>query len=122
MLVLAFLLAGCAMGQGISPAVELQAKGWRFVQLLGSGNYSEAYDQLDSSMKAVMSEAKLREEWAALVVQLGPYVTVICTSLQETPPHYSVFVTTQLQRAVIDVRVVYTNDAEVVGLWFIPRD
>lgn len=115
-----FLLIGCAHGQGASPAVQLEARGRHFVELLVKGNYPEAYKQFDSTMKSAMPEAKLREVWTALPAQLGPFKRIIGTRLEKAPPYFAVYVTTEFEKATVDIKVVYNSDNEVSGLWFVP--
>lgn len=122
LLLMLFLLTGCAKGQGASPAEELEARGRQFVELLVNGNYPEAYKQFDSTMKSAMPEAKLREVWTNLLAQLGPFERIIGTRLERVPPYFAVHVTTLFERATVDIRVVYNQDNEVSGLWFVPAD
>lgn len=119
-IVVSGLLPCCTYSQGVSPAVELETRGARFVELLSLCRYSEAYEQFGPGMRSVMSEQRLSELWVALVSQLGQFRGIVATYLTRVTPYYAITVTTHFECSTINIRVVYDTDREVAGLWFLP--
>jgi len=90
------------------------------VQAMAEGNFAAAVRPFDSTMAALMPEAKLRETWAALLTQVGAYRQQGATRIQKIGVYDAVFVTTEFERATIDVRVVLNGARQIAGLFFQP--
>lgn len=126
------LLAGCSSPAATStqtPALpastsaefdELIPLATAFVEQLAQGEYTAATTRFDASMQNVLPAAKLEETWEQVLGQVGAYQHQLGTHTDELQGYRRVFVTTQFEKAVLDVLVVFDAQGQIAGLFFQP--
>ena len=91
-----------------------------FVDQLAKGDYASATARFDAAMLKSAPEAKLKEIWEQLLGQVGAYQQQTGTHTAEAQGYRIVFVTTQFEKAAIDVQVVFNKQDQISGLFFKP--
>jgi hypothetical protein len=91
-----------------------------FFQCLVKGNYSECTDYFSKKMKQAMSARKLEQVWNDLQGQVGSYVKVTDMREDHIDGYDVIFVTTEFEEDLINIRIVFDEDRRVAGLWFEP--
>ncbi len=137
LVIASLLLAGCAQatpaptaipatqGAPTSPAgtnddafKDLIPASQAFVDQLVKGDFATAASTFDATMKGVMPEAKLKDTWNQLLAQTGAFQVQLATTTTTQQGYRIVLVTCQFEKAVIDVRLVYNDQAQISGLFF----
>lgn len=113
------LLAGCGGGEEATSTQDLAGKGAAFVTLLAEGRFDEAATWLDPTMAAAMSAAKLQEAWES-VAGNGAYQGQAGTRTAKEQGFEVVYVTCNFAQRAVDVKVVFDQQGQVGGLWFVP--
>jgi len=90
------------------------------VNLLADGNYAKAVENFDSTMKNALPSEKLQQVWLSLNAQAGPFVEQTGTREEKILQYDVIFVTCQFEKAVLDAKVVFNNDKQISGLFFVP--
>ncbi len=104
---------------GIKPMpIETLAKD--LVNSLASGEYKEAVENFDSTMKKVSPAEKLEEVWKSVIARSGPFVEQLGTRKEKIPQYDVIFVTCKFENAVLDTKVVFDHNKQIVGLFFVP--
>jgi hypothetical protein len=103
-----------------SSSTNFISAGTQFVDLMVKEDFAGAVGEFDSTMKGAVSEQKLREIWHDLQDQAGPYKKRLRTRVQILANYELVFVTCQFERTDLDVKVVFSADKQVAGLFFVP--
>ena len=91
-----------------------------FVDLLVMGDFSTAFSSFDDTMKNALPEARLKQTWEQLIAQVGAFQQQTGMRTTEAKGYFIVFVSCQFEKAAIDVRVVFNNQAQISGLFFSP--
>lgn len=114
--------SGCS-GQQSEPASthsDLTSNAERFVNLLAKGDFAGAVVGFDATMKKVMPEPKMRETWRAVTEQAGAFQKILGTRTGIQGGSEVVFVTSEFDQAILDIKVVFNGSRQVAGLWFSP--
>lgn len=112
-------LAGCLSN---TPAEEAEVLADRLVSVLAAGDYSQAVKQFDRTMRGRLPAPQLKAVWEQLISQVGPYQQQLATSVSSHDELTIVVVATQFEQSIIDIRVVYNQKKQVVGLFFVPSN
>jgi dienelactone hydrolase len=91
-----------------------------FVGLLSRGDSAGALKQCDGAMLAALPGAKLKEIWQSLTTQAGPFQKQLQTRTEKMAGYDIVFVTSQFEKAKVDIKVVLNSKRQVAGLFFLP--
>jgi len=91
-----------------------------FVESLVKEDFANAVKNFDSTMKGVMSEAKLQEVWQELLAQSGSFKKQTGVRQTQEQGFNIVFVTCEFEKSTINIKVVFNNANEISGLWFVP--
>ncbi len=118
--VLFVVLVACEQEQKIE-APDLTGAAKDFVGLLAKGDYADAVAKFDDTMKGVMPEAELEGAWQSLLGKVGRFQKVIGVSQKKEQGYDVVLVTCRFEKAELDIKVVYNNQRQVSGLWFLPK-
>jgi len=106
----------------ITDTVTSLAKG--FVDMLVKGDYATAEQSFDQTMKAAMPAEKLQHTWESIIAQVGPFKRQVGTrtekATQQGQQYDVVFVTTEFEKAMLDIRVVFNSTQQIAGLFFAP--
>lgn len=113
------LLAGCGGGEEATSTQDFTEKGAAFVTLLAEGKFDEAATWLDPTMAAAMPASKLQEAWGSLAGN-GAYQGQAGTRAATEQGFDVVYVTCNFAQRAVDVKVVFTEQGQVGGLWFVP--
>jgi uncharacterized protein len=119
---------GLAMAAGVAnnvaaaapPETNLVTRATELVDLMASGNFSNAVTGFDATMRAALPEAKLREAWQAVLKDAGPFKKQLCTRVAKQSGYDIVLVTCKFDRTTLDTRVVLDAKGQVAGLFFAP--
>lgn len=99
---------------------QLETMARDLVNSLVSGEYKEAVENFDSTMKKVLPAEKLEEVWNSVIAQAGPFVEQLGTRKEKILQYEAVFVTCKFENAVLDTKVVFDRKQQIAGLFFVP--
>jgi len=123
--VLVSLLTFCCMGlvacggrEQSAPGGDIGEKGKEFVSLLADGKFEEAAARLAPTMAAAMPPAKLEEAWKSLS-SFGAYESQSGVRSAKEQGFDVAYVTCAFEKGSVTVKVVFDQDGEVTGLWFV---
>lgn len=91
-----------------------------FFQYLVNGNYDECTNYFSKEMKRALPARRLEQAWNDLQNQLGQFVRKTEMREDKIDGYDVVFVTTEFENDLINVRIVFDEDRRVAGLWFEP--
>ena len=98
--------------------LETQARD--FVTLLAEQRFEKAVTYFDDTMKTALPAEKLKEAWNALPAQFGPFEKQLDSRKEKIAEYDVVYVTCKFQKDFCDVKVVYNNQKQITGLFFVP--
>ena len=113
-------LAGCGSTEEESRSEELTALATKLVESTVAGDFSTAVENFDSDMKDVFPSEMLRDTWNSLISQVGVFQKQTGTHMEETDSWVIIFVTCEFEYAMIDIKVVFSAENQVAGLFFVP--
>ena len=99
-------------------SIETLAKD--LVNSLASGNYKEAVENFDGTMKNALPVEKLQQVWDSIIAQSGPFVEQAGTRREKILMYDVIFVTCKFERGVLDAKVVFDGNKQIAGLFFVP--
>ncbi|MCD6202510.1 MAG: alpha/beta fold hydrolase [Bacteroidales bacterium] len=91
-----------------------------FLHQLMTEQYDSAVQQFDSVLTARLPASTLRVVWETLQKQVGSfqqyenYYTMTCA------PWFTVFLTCRFEKALLDLKLVYSRDQKIAGMFFLP--
>jgi len=91
-----------------------------FVQLLVEEDFSKAAQNFDATMKAALPEDKLAEVWKATTGQAGLFKQQLGVREEKFLGSDIVLVTCEFEKGPMDVKVVYNDEKQIGGLFFVP--
>ena len=91
-----------------------------FVELLTKGDYRNAIQDFDDTMKGAMPPEKLEESWQSLLGQVGSFKKQVSTKEVREQGFGVVYVTCEFERGTINIKVVFNSEKQISGLWFVP--
>ena len=106
--------------QDVAVTDELVQQAQEFVDLMTKGEFSKATRNFDSVMIKAIPEEKLEQVWQAIIKQAGKFIARKGVRTEEMPEFDIVYVTCQFENTSLDVKVVFSNDKKITGLWFVP--
>ena len=109
-----------ATAEVVAPALDTEARGRHFVELLSSERFAEAFAEFDEKMTAGLPQPQLEKVWRGLTSAAGAFVKieqvkVVKVGAYETAIVGCVFGTTNL-----DAKVAFDAQGKVAGLFFSP--
>lgn len=130
-IIITSLLAGCTQATNVPSATPAQTQsviGFEtlipaaktFVDQMVQGDFTKATSTFDQAMLNAMPEAKLKDTWQQLLGQVGAYQAQLGTWTEEVQGYKAVNVTTQFEKSIIDIRVVFNSQGQISGLQFKP--
>lgn len=119
-IVLTFGIVSCTKPAPMDFPVEVTDRAIDFVAKLAEEDYAGVTTYYDTTMRQQLPESKLAEIWQQLLIQTGPYVGILETRNTIVQDYDVVFVTTEFESLVLDIRVVFDKDKRVAGLFFQP--
>ena len=113
---IAGMLASGPLASQAPATATLVARAESFVDLLASQQFSKAVAQFDATMKAALSEDRLKTTWTGLLAQAGPFKQRVGARVEQQGTVSAVVVTCQFERGRQDVQVAFNPAGEVIGL------
>ena len=118
-LCVALLIGGCGSRRADSSRQNVP-DAERFVDLLAKGDFSDASQRFDETMRQALPPAKLQDAWTAVVGQSGPFRKRLETRTAREQGFDAVYVTCQFEKSALAVKVVFDGSHRITGLWFVP--
>lgn len=106
------------------PAGEWQktiALSKQFIDLLAKGQYDSAAVHFDATMSKAMPAAKLKEVWQSLQAQMGAFKAAGGVRTEMIQIYHVVYVTCEFEKGKLDAKVVFNQQNQIAGLFFIPH-
>ena len=97
---------------------ELEAMADEFVDFLVAGDYAACVAKFEEIMTRAMQEEKLRESWERLQRGVGDYKERLGVKVTRQQGFDVVYVPTQFEKRLMNIKIVYDEDGAVSGLWF----
>lgn len=104
------VLAGYA-----APAVDDAAVD--FVRTVAAGEYVQAVERFDGTMQAAMPAKALEGHWEELTNELGAFESAEYERTQHLGTFSAVFVRCQFENGTATLKVVYSLNGKISGLW-----
>jgi dienelactone hydrolase len=90
------------------------------VSQLAAGEFEQATEPFDATMRKVLSASKLKTVWEGTTALYGKFEKTGQTRVEAAAPYQIVFVTMQFSRGRLDAKVVFDKEDKVAGLFFVP--
>lgn len=113
-------MAGCGSAAEEPSPEELTAKATTLVESMTVGDFSATTEDFDSTMKSVLPPERIEEEWEALATNLGAFQEQTGTRIEGEDGYEVVYVTCEFEDSSVDVKVVFNDENQVAGLFFVP--
>jgi hypothetical protein len=121
-LILMMCVSFIACDQGQVPgASDFTKPGKAFVEMLVRGEYADAFAQFDTPMKDAMPVDQIKAAWESLLAQVGEFQKVTGVRQAKEQGYDVVYVTCAFEKSELNVKVVYNDEKEISGLWFLPK-
>jgi dienelactone hydrolase len=100
--------------------IDLVARAEALVDALAAGDMEAAVSDFDQTVAEALPADKLSELWDQLTTQVGAFQARLGIRTQTQEGYEIVYVVTAFERAALDVRVVFDDSGQIVGLSFEP--
>jgi len=91
-----------------------------FVGQLCKGDFADAVDKFDSTMRATLPVEKLRDTWKSVTAQYGQFKKHIKTSTGKLREYDAVILTCEFEKCAVEIRIIFNDIHRISGLWFGP--
>ncbi|NBG88673.1 alpha/beta hydrolase [Isachenkonia alkalipeptolytica] len=116
-------LGGCGeKEEKKAPEGEPLVTALRFVEELKDGKFEGATEKFGEAMAREMPKERLEQTWSQLEGQVGGFVEIQSQREEILQGYDVVYVTTEFQQALIDIRVVFGEEGWIEGLFFLPAE
>jgi hypothetical protein len=99
---------------------ELETKARNFVELLGSGEFDDAYGLFNEQMTEAITVEDLEAIWNDTINQVGEFKGVVKTRTATEMGYELVYVTTEFESASLDIQVAFDEESKIAGFHFFP--
>ncbi len=106
--------------QPVKDSNSLENMARDFVNLLVKEDFNKAVKNFDDTMKTALPAEKLKEAWNALPAQFGPFEKQLDARSEKVLSYDVIYITCKFQKDFCDVKVVYNNQKQISGLFFVP--
>jgi hypothetical protein len=90
------------------------------VQSLVDQNFSAVTEDFNETLKNELPPEELEEGWKATIDQMGPFKRQIGLRTEKEADANVVLATCEFEKGDIDVKIVYNDEQQIVGLFFVP--
>jgi dienelactone hydrolase len=97
---------------------DIQARAKSLVALLAKGDYANAGKDFDKTMKKVLPPKELEKLWKGLMEKYGALKKQQGVRTERGEKYEFVFVSCTFEKGPLDVKVVFTKDGEITGMFF----
>jgi uncharacterized membrane protein YhfC len=101
---------------------ELEAAARAFINQLASGDYQAATASFDDTMRSGLPPERLKGIWTEMAQQYGALQNIGEAQIAETGEYTAVNITTNFERAQVNLRVVYNQQGQISGFFQYPLD
>jgi len=115
---LAFSIVGAQ--EPAPPGPDFSKLARTIVLELATGQFGAAEAQFDAAMSQALPEAKLAQTWGSLVAQFGALKAIHDVRVVPQQKFWVAYVNCQFEKAALDAKIVFTIDAKISGLFFVP--
>ena len=98
-------------------ARDLESSANKLVDLLSKEDFAGVVAMFDATMKAALPEATLKQTWASVVQQAGPFKSRGSVRIAKEQGYDVVYVPCQFERANLNAKVVFGKSGEVAGFF-----
>lgn len=91
-----------------------------FIGQLFKGDFTNAVDKFDSTMRGALPADKLKDTWKSITTQYGQFKKHIKTSSGKLQEYDAVILTCEFEKSEVEVRVIFNDIHRISGLWFGP--
>lgn len=100
--------------------IRFKAAAKEVVDMMAAENFAGVREKFNAQMQSVLSEAKLRDGWAALKSGVGNFQRQLESQHARDSGFDVVEVMTEFERSKVRVRVTYDSESKIAGLWLGP--
>jgi pimeloyl-ACP methyl ester carboxylesterase len=97
---------------------DLEKAARSFVEILDKGEFAKATADFDATMQKVVPPDELKSVWQKVLDNDGAFKKQLSTHREKSGNVDVVYVTCQLARSKLDVRVVFDKEGKIAGLRF----
>ncbi len=102
------------------PAPDFSKLGRTVVLELATGQFEKVAAQFDAAMSQGLPEAKLAQTWSSLIAQVGSLKAINEVRVVPEQKYKVAYVTCQFEKTLLDAKIVFSADAKIAGLFFVP--
>jgi hypothetical protein len=102
-----------------SAAPNLDTVAITFVNLMEEGQFEAAAELFNTEMAEALPPQKLEATWNSLISNVGEFKEIVETRTTEEKGYRVVYVTYEFAKASLDIKVVFDEEAQIAGLWFV---
>jgi fermentation-respiration switch protein FrsA (DUF1100 family) len=96
------------------------AKARTLVERLVEQDYDNAGKDFDDTMRKALPPDKLKAGWQSVTEQFGKLQKLGSPRVEKADPYIVVFLPCMFEKATISVKLVFTKEGQVTGLFFVP--
>lgn len=120
------LLLGLALFPGRARAQDPEtdrsiATARAFLHFTLKGEYQRAVQDFDEVMREKMPADELQKVWTSVTGQAGDFQELMGARVETSGEYAIVILVCRFAKAVLDVKVVFSSEQEITGLWFAPH-
>ncbi len=98
---------------------EVVNKAKNFVDLLAKGDFKNAVNDFDNTMKSSLTPQKLEQIWKSLIASAGQFKGQTSVRAEKLNQYDVIYVTCKFEMYSIDMKILF-NKNQIAGLWFVP--
>jgi fermentation-respiration switch protein FrsA (DUF1100 family) len=99
---------------------DLKLEAQDFVDQVAAGDFNAASHLFDQDMAQAFPQARLKEAWLQILGQVGPFQKISNCQAVEREGTWIVTVSCQFEKNPVNLRVVFNQSGQIVGLNFQP--
>jgi dienelactone hydrolase len=103
----------------VKPQLEQVKLAKNLVAQMSAGEFDQAVESFDVTMKRVSPANKLQEAWNGVIKQYGSFKRTLQTRTEKVQQYDVVYVTSEFEKSTLDVKIVLSAKNEVAGLFFV---
>jgi alpha-beta hydrolase superfamily lysophospholipase len=109
-----------SFAQQPSSSDELVETAKQLVDRLVKEDFAGVVKNFDETMKRLSPEDKLRDTWKSIIGQVGAFKSQFAVKKEKIAENDAVIVSCEFALYAVDVKVVFNNQKQVTGLFFLP--
>ncbi len=99
---------------------EIEDIARELVMLLVKGDYAKVVENFDGTMKTALPAEKLQEAWNTVIAKAGAFIEQQGVRKGKYLQYDIVFVTCKFEKGTLDTKVVFNQEKQISGLFFVP--